>query len=64
MTHRTYEPKHRKVGQDPVRNICQTIDTHVAEHLRTGDSWHETQAEYLRVYLRNLKDHLSLTEPK
>jgi hypothetical protein len=64
MSRRTYEPEHRKVWQDPVRDICRIIDTHVAEHLRTGNSWHETQAEYLRVYLRNLKDHLSLTEPK
>ena len=41
---------------NPVIKKClDAVDTHVKLHLDTGDTWHLSQAEVLRQYVRDLK---------
>jgi hypothetical protein len=47
-----------------IYRTLKTIDLHTFLYLKTGDIWHEEQAQILRKYLTDLKDWIILEETK
>jgi hypothetical protein len=52
---REWNTPKRECWNAPIHNILKAIDNHTRLHLKTGDSWHEEQAEILRKYVKDLK---------
>jgi len=46
----------REPWNGPIHRILKAIDNHTDIYTKTGDIWHEEQAEYLRKYVYRLKD--------
>jgi hypothetical protein len=55
----TREPRCPKIAQ-----LLKTIDLHTEFFIKTGDVFHQEQAEYLRAYVYNLKDWIKKGESK
>jgi hypothetical protein len=55
----TREPWCLKIAQ-----LLKTIDLHTEFFIKTGDVFHQEQAEYLRAYVYNLKDWIKKGESK
>ncbi len=53
---REYDTPHREKWNKPIHQMLKAIDNHTTEYLKTGDTWHLSQAEILRQYVRDLKD--------
>jgi hypothetical protein len=55
----TREPWCPKIAQ-----LLKTIDLHTEFYIKTGDVFHQEQADYLRAYVYNLKDWIKKGESK
>jgi hypothetical protein len=53
----TREPWCPKIAQ-----LLKTIDLHTEFYIKTGDVFHQEQADYLRAYVYNLKDWIKKEE--
>ena len=45
----------REPWNGPIHRILKAVDNHTKLYIKTGDIWHEEQAEYLRKYVAGLK---------
>lgn len=45
-----------------VAQLLKTIDLHTDFYVKTGDTFHQEQAEYLRSYVYRLKDWIKKEE--
>ena len=45
----------REPWNGPIHRILKAVDNHTNLYIKTGDIWHEEQAEYLRKYVAGLK---------
>ena len=45
-----------------IHNILKTVDLHTELFLKTGDEFHQSQAEILRCYITNLKTWIHSNE--
>jgi len=52
---REYNAPVRIPWNDSIHYILKAIDNHTYSYIKTGDTWHEEQAKYLRGYLYRLK---------
>jgi len=52
----------REPWNGPIHRILKAIDNHTDIYIKTGDTWHEEQAEYLRQYVYRLKDWIRSQE--
>lgn len=56
MEKRTFNTEVRKDWNDKIANLLKAIDLHNELYFKTYDLFHKEQAEYLRKYVRELKD--------
>jgi hypothetical protein len=59
---RTFNTPHREDWNPKIHNILKTIDLHTDLYNKTGDVFHQEQAEYLRCYVYRLKDWIKKEE--
>lgn len=52
---REWNTPHREKWNAPIHQLLKAIDNHTFLFLKTGDVWHEEQAQILRTYIKNLK---------
>ncbi len=45
----------REPWNSPIHHILKAIDNHIQLSIKTGDPWHEEQANILRKYVKDLK---------
>ena len=45
----------RECWNAPIHQILKAIDNHTRLFMKTGDYWHEEQAQLLRNYVKDLK---------
>lgn len=56
MEKRTFNTEVRKNWNEKIANLLKAIDLHNELYFKTFDNFHKEQAEYLRKYVRELKD--------
>jgi hypothetical protein len=59
---REWNTPDRECWNGSIHKILKAIDNHTDFYIKTGDTWHEEQAEYLRKYVYNLKDWIRSQE--
>jgi hypothetical protein len=52
---REWNTPKREPWNTPIHNILKAIDNHTQEYFKSGDIWHEEQAQILRKYVGDLK---------
>jgi hypothetical protein len=52
---REWNTPKRECWNTPIHNILKAIDNHTQLWMKTGDHWHEEQAQILRKYVMDLK---------
>ena len=52
---RDFNTPQREDWNGPIHKILKAVDNHTNLYIKTGDIWHEEQAEYLRQYVHRLK---------
>jgi len=52
---REWNTPKRECWNPPIYQILKAIDHHTRLYMKTGDSWHEEQAQILRKYVKDLK---------
>jgi hypothetical protein len=52
---RTWNTPVREDWNAPIHHCLKAIDIHVSLYLKTRDEWHLEKAEFLRMYLHELK---------
>lgn len=62
MSRRTWNTEVRSPWNPKIHNILQTIDLHTEMYVKSGDIFHANQAEYLRNYIKSLKDWIQSKE--
>ena len=45
----------RDQWNEPIRQILKAIDAHIQLYVKTGNTWHLEQADFLRSYVSGLK---------
>ena len=59
---REWDSPVRERWNAPIHNILKAIDNHTSIYLNTGDKWHAEQADFLRKYVKRLKDRIKEEE--
>jgi len=52
---REWNTPERECWNDSIHKILKAIDHHTRFYMKTGDPWHEEQAQILRKYIKDLK---------
>jgi len=52
---REWNTPHREKWNSTIHQLLKAIDNHTCLFLKTGDVWHEQQAQILRTYIKDLK---------
>jgi hypothetical protein len=61
---REWNTPKRECWNASIHQILKAIDNHTKLWIKTGDYWHEEQANILRQYLHELKDYILKNEGK
>lgn len=64
MSKREFNTPVREAWNPVIKSCLNAIDEHVKLHLKTGDTWHLSQAEILRQYVSDLKTWIHHQEKK
>lgn len=59
---REWDSPVREKWNAPIHNILKAVDNHVSIYLKSGDRWHIEQANFLRQYVKELKDRIKQEE--
>ncbi len=61
---RDFNTPQREDWNGPIHKMLKAVDNHTNLYIKTGDIWHEEQAEYLRKYVDRLKTWIHKQEKK
>jgi len=61
---RTWNTPVRERWNAPIHQCLKAVDAHIELYLQTGDIWHLEKAEFLRLYLHELKTWIHAEESK
>ena len=58
MSKREFNTIHRQAWNAPIHQMLKAIDEHIRLYTIEKDPWHLDKAEYLRLYVHELKQYI------
>lgn len=59
---REFDTPHRENWNSIIHRILKAIDNHNQEYFKTKNNWHLEKAQYLRIYVKELKEWIHRKE--